>query len=201
MKFKYYLRGAGVGVLITTIIFACTSFYNKTYAESTSAEEAEISDEEIISRAVELGMVMQDEADNQDITKSTEEAENPEGTDESTEEAGDDTAENDADETGDVVKNYIAFSVRGGESSNSVADHLYDAGLIDNADSFNKYMNKLGVDGLIQAGSFYLAEGSSYEDIISVLITKQENRDTTPPEATVPTEDTVQPDNQTEAEE
>ena len=52
MKLKYYLRGAGVGVLVTTIIFSIAfAFY-----------EPKSSKEEIIQQASALGMVMPEEA-------------------------------------------------------------------------------------------------------------------------------------------
>lgn len=51
MKLKYYLRGLGIGIIVTTIILAV----------SFSKREVEISDEEIIERALQLGMVMQED--------------------------------------------------------------------------------------------------------------------------------------------
>mgnify|MGYP001309153137 CR=1 FL=1 len=50
MKFKYYLLGLGVGIFITTLIL------------SFDKRKEKLSDEEIISRARELGMVMKEEA-------------------------------------------------------------------------------------------------------------------------------------------
>jgi hypothetical protein len=47
MKVKYYLRGMGVGILITTLIFAV----------SYAIQKPKMSDEEIIAAAKQLGMV------------------------------------------------------------------------------------------------------------------------------------------------
>ena len=49
MKLKYYLRGLGIGMILTTFILMI-SFSGK-----------KMSDEEVIKRAEELGMVMKEE--------------------------------------------------------------------------------------------------------------------------------------------
>ena len=52
MKFKYYLRGLGIGIILTTIILTI----------SNSGRELELTDEEIIQRAEALGMVMEEDS-------------------------------------------------------------------------------------------------------------------------------------------
>lgn len=49
MKLKYYMRGLGIGIIVTTVVL---SFANK---------KVKLSDAEIISQARELGMVMKEE--------------------------------------------------------------------------------------------------------------------------------------------
>ncbi len=49
MKFKYYLRGAGIGVIVATIILSAASLFQDN-----------MSDAEVIQRAMELGMVMEE---------------------------------------------------------------------------------------------------------------------------------------------
>lgn len=49
MKFKYYLRGAGIGIIVTTIILSAASLFQDN-----------MSDAEIIQRAMDLGMVMEE---------------------------------------------------------------------------------------------------------------------------------------------
>lgn len=51
MRFKYYLRGAGIGVIAATLILSIAFLF-----------QDHISDEEVIRRAIELGMVMEDSA-------------------------------------------------------------------------------------------------------------------------------------------
>ncbi|HBI73185.1 MAG TPA: hypothetical protein DDY59_08355, partial [Lachnospiraceae bacterium] len=45
MKLKYYMRGLGIGILLTTLLFALSGYQKK------------LSDQEIIERAEKLGMV------------------------------------------------------------------------------------------------------------------------------------------------
>lgn len=52
MKLKYYLRGLGIGIILTTIILTI----------SYSGRELELTDEEIIQRAEALGMVMEEDS-------------------------------------------------------------------------------------------------------------------------------------------
>ena len=49
MKLRYYMRGLGIGVLVTAILMSVT----------LNGKTEKLSDEEIIARAEELGMVME----------------------------------------------------------------------------------------------------------------------------------------------
>ena len=53
MKLKYYLRGLGIGIIITTITLSIVS----------GKDSKSMSDEEVIARASELGMVMEEKND------------------------------------------------------------------------------------------------------------------------------------------
>lgn len=55
MKLKYYLRGIGIGIIFSIIVFSVALTSNKTY---------DISDEEVMKRARELGMVYSSDNDN-----------------------------------------------------------------------------------------------------------------------------------------
>lgn len=62
MKLKYYLRGLGIGILVSTIILMI----------AFSGHKSDISDKEIILRAQALGMVMADQKKTDAIPKGTE---------------------------------------------------------------------------------------------------------------------------------
>ncbi len=62
MRFKFYLRGCGLGILFTSIVLT-VAFHTRGVKE--------ISDEEVIRRAEALGMVMAEEpGESEDSEKS-----------------------------------------------------------------------------------------------------------------------------------
>lgn len=65
MRFKYYLRGCGLGILFTSIVLT-VAFHTRGVKE--------ISDEEVIRRAEALGMVMDEESED---SEDSEDSENP----------------------------------------------------------------------------------------------------------------------------
>ena len=189
MRLKYYIRGLGAGILLATILLSVSFFFGGGY------KNKELSDEEIIARAEKLGMVMEEkdskedtektdsetseeDADTVDESSATEEKPEEEMTiDEFVEEAEETNA---AEQNEDDTVSYQAFTVKSGESSETIAN-LYKQGLVDSSASFNKYLGELGVDNRIQSGTFYVQVGSSYDDIVALLVNK-EARTTTPPE-------------------
>ena len=56
MRFKYYLRGLGLGILATVLILAI----------SGNVKKEKLSDQEIINRAEALGMVMVDDSETEE---------------------------------------------------------------------------------------------------------------------------------------
>ncbi len=65
MKLKYYMRGLGIGIILTTIILSI-SFH--------SSSNIQLSDEEIIKRAEELGMISNEKENPDEILKTSSEA-------------------------------------------------------------------------------------------------------------------------------
>ena len=215
MRFKYYLRGIGIGIIFATVILSLSFYFGRD-----SFFNNQMTDEEVIERATELGMVMpEDEAKEEEAEESPEEsaeetddnsieetdldkaAENSDST--KAEETDNATASEASEEfTGEVKEvlesdeakevevsedsseetiTYVPFTVRGGESSDTVASNLYKAGLVASSNEFNKYITGLGVDKRIQAGTFYVKQGSNYDDIVALLVNK-DARTTTPPQ-------------------
>ena len=200
MRLKYYLRGIGIGIIFATLLLTISFYFGRD-----ALGKRELTDEEIIARAEELGMVMSeaDTSSEEELDASQEEAadtatdidssdvefqdDTTQADDSTTAEAtatdapASDTEAEEDDESEDTTVTYVPFTVRGGESSDTVAYNLYKQGLVDSSDKFNKYMNSLGVDNRIQAGTFYVKQGSSYDDLIALLVNK-DTRTTTPPQ-------------------
>lgn len=200
MKLKYYLRGTGVGIILTAIVFSIVN------------PRQELSDDEIIRRATGLGMVMKDE-DNPSLDKLINEmkpsaaeavtTQDSEGTDNVDTEATVTAAPDDNMQPEDLEdideKNYedklaqhepeneavedlqpeeeieveeISFTIERGMSSIAVANLLEKIGLVDDADSFNEYIVAQGKAAVIRTGSFSLPKGSSYQEIMDVITKK-----------------------------
>ena len=213
MKLKYYLRGLGVGIVVTTLILLIV--FNTTGKN--------ISDDEIKARAKELGMVEKevddttsgklldsfgkdntddsstsdDSADlatdsaidaDTDTTDDVESDDKTNVTDESNADANasdtdnDDVTStteegNDNTETVEEVKNpnllhpgqRAKISVVPGDVSRTVSDKLYEVGLIEDADEFNKFMQDTGSDDYIKVGDYNIVAGATYDEIASIL--------------------------------
>ena len=226
MKLKYYLRGLGLGVIVTAVVL---SFSGKT---------EELSDAEIKLRAVKLGMVeksvladiQNDKSDSTNVVKNdhTEEKNdfNNEDTTESTqngEENSEQTAENmtadtqdednanidlpnnkqvnseqteftepveekkkevknaDIEKNKDVadvnaidkkaekVEKYVVISVNPGNGSELISRKLYDAGLIESAIMFNRFLVSNEYDKILRSGDHEIPVGATEEEMARIL--------------------------------
>lgn len=71
------------------------------------------------------------------------------------------------------VTNGREFTVRGGLLSSSVAREMKEAGIINNADAFDEYLEKSGNAKKVRAGTYKIPKGASYEQIARI-ITRQD---------------------------
>lgn len=182
MKLKYYLRGLGIGILITVIVMTLASL----------GQKKELTDEEIIARAEELGMVKQEKTgsildsfpdsapeEGQDLPEDDSGVGNGPGEDppsSSSPEDGDETGgengnlqDSAADQPQDPQRPLVAVDVGAGEYSDRISKKLLELGLIDDAEAFNHYLVESGRDDLIAAGTHLIPQGASYEEISKIL--------------------------------
>ncbi len=186
MRLKYYLRGAGIGIIITTLVLSL-AFWSTSYSE----KKKELTDQEIIERAEKLGMVMAEDtlADKEETAGDTdlEEASSGDNQDSRADDISEnknairdeglDTDASDIDnQSEDTVVSYTAFTISAGQSSDTVTENLYEAGFIASAKDFNAYLIKLGLANRIQAGTFYISSDSSEDDIAAMLVMNQRTR-------------------------
>lgn len=186
MKLKYYLRGIGTGIIVTTLILMAAFAVHR---------EQPLSDDEIIERARSLGMVMADELPVKDKLSDTKLSETEDAGQEAVTEGADDNGSDpdepqgeepdgsDAlkEETGDrdekpkkETVEQAEITIVGGEYSDAVCKKLKKAGVIEDVDDFNKYLAKTGYDNLIQPGNYVIPLGADYDEIIRI-ITDREN--------------------------
>lgn len=187
MKRRYYMRGIGISMIVTAILMGV----------ATGGKES-LSDEEIKKRALQLGMVEEkatvlsdlknqegssptivydedEEQGSESVTESTEPDESvevPENTatteseevPESTE--PDESVEStDSTETGETV----TITVVRGDSSVSVSRDLEEAGLVESAKDFDRYLCNNGYDKRISVGTYEIPHGSSEEKIAKII--------------------------------
>ena len=193
MKLKYYLRGLGIGIIVTTLILMIAG----------AGQKEELTDAQIIERAKELGMVMEnsgstlsDEMDSEseqadESETALESKENEPSADDGQTVDGEQTAapdeaasvgqegqtpEDDAipEQTYNVQQEPYKLAVNAGEVCRQVCDELQENGLIDNSENFRKYLSQAGYANQIQPGNFEIAYGLSYEEIAQILITRQQ---------------------------
>ncbi len=187
MKLKYYMRGLGIGIILTTLILIIANPKDK------------ISDAEIRERAKALGMVDQKDKSLSEVLENSKltlaptvaptSAPSPEPTmaPESTQEptatpepsptpkpTPTPVVEIPEDDSRDGENNgeLVTFSVEPGMSSGKVAAMLVEEGLIKDADEFNQFIVKEGKASIIRVGTYTLPKGASYEDIVMKITTK-----------------------------
>lgn len=181
MKFKYYLRGAGVGMIVTAIILMI----------AFSRFKPSLSNEDIIKEAGKLGMIMPDEdskddkenesssEDNKDDNNDTGESDdNTKESESDPSDDNDDGGQSDSDDnSGDNNENpeedeYVVFVIRGGEFSDVISNHLFEKGLIDDAEKYNKWLMDNHLDEDLQPGTYTLKKGMTYAEIAEILSTR-----------------------------
>lgn len=202
MRFKFYLRGCGLGILFTAIVLMI-GFHR--------AGKSEMTDEEIMRRAAELGMVKED-ADRTDATGKPEEADAPEetenpkeadapesgtepgsrqtepqtlpesGTEPQTPPAGLPESEGAEDEGGssnpppESVENpdgSVILVVKDGDVCRDIAAELYRTKIVSDAEEFRKFMGQNGYSSEIRNGTYTFMRGMEYQEIAEILTKKR----------------------------
>lgn len=183
MKLKYYLRGIGIGIIVTTVILMIAFAVHR---------EQPLTDDEIKARATELGMVMpedlptSDKLSDTDVTAQPDDKQEdaqddePETTEadgaakEETDEQTDPAASGEKEEKPETeVIEQAEISIVGGEYSDAVCKKLKKAGIIEDADDFNKYLAEGGFDNLIQPGNYVIPLGADYDTIVKIITEKK----------------------------
>lgn len=196
MRFKYYLRGLGIGILVTAFILG-VSFRNYK----------QMSDEEVKARARELGMVEsttlsniagahEKETTQEDIEQAqeTNDAEEIKGSEETSDieetvtetmstepqDANDketEVAETATDESESLSEGYedtewVTITIQSGESSVTVSKTLFEAGLVENATEYDRFLCANGYDKRIVTGTYHIPIGTTNEDIAKIITGK-----------------------------
>ena len=171
MKLKYYMRGIGIGVLVTTIILVIAFSFTGN----------NMSDEEIIDKAKKLGMVESSKTMTSNSTNSTNTTNSTNNVTEGNQTipgATNPMPDNSTtSNTANVNNDSVEFTVSENDVSRTVIERLAQQGLISDAAAFNKYLNDKGLDNKLQNGTFKIKKGISEEELANLLVTKQQFRE------------------------
>ena len=151
-RLPFIILGIGIGILLT----------NTIYIFNPKMEYRDYSEEEIIAKATELGMVFI----KNNIETSTIKDDN-ENFQVDVEKSGD--KEN---ETGE--KKEIQFIIEYGDSLEKVSKGLYELEIIDDMERFLKFAKDKKVDRKLRVGNYKLSLDSDYETIIKVFTSPQQ---------------------------
>ena len=175
MKLKYYLRGAGIALIIMSLIWMISSTFSTTTMSKSQIE----------SEAKKLGMVYPDEkgtiADKMESEndKNSEDnaADNATGTDANATDANaidaNATDANGTDTNGDGAPvETVEFTISRGETSSIISNHLQEQGIVDNAEAFDKFLTLSNDDNFLQPGTYTITKGSTFEEIANALMGK-----------------------------
>lgn len=189
MKLKYYLRGLGIGILVTAVIMGVTQ----------GSRKETLSDREIRERAAALGMVepgnsladleaaetpaataIPEAIETPAATEIPEAIETPAATE--TPEAAETPAATEAPAATPEVTarptqkpaeeeegSSYTFEIQAGDSSYQVAYRLQQAGLVADARDFDNYLCSKGYDRKLKTGSYEIPETATEEEISEIL--------------------------------
>ena len=189
MKLKYYLRGLGIGILVTAVIMGVTQ----------GSRKETLSDREIRERAAALGMVepgnsladleavetpaateIPEAIETPAATEIPEATETPAATE--TPEAAETPAATEAPAATPEVTarptqkpaeeeegSSYTFEIQAGDSSYQVAYRLQQAGLVADARDFDNYLCSKGYDRKLKTGSYEIPETATEEEISEIL--------------------------------
>lgn len=173
MKLKYYLRGLGIGILVTAAIL--TIVYHT---------KGSMSDSQIMKRAAQLGMVMASTEDDTLFAQTTQDDTTIEETGtisveetttvvETTEAVTEASTEKPTEAPTEVPTEPAAaeavLTISPGMYSESVSAELVRLGIITNQKEFNSYLVNNGYAECIQTGDFKIKADMSYDEIARII--------------------------------
>lgn len=191
MRLKYYLRGLGLGIIFTCLMFML--FSNKkadntdqmdinqqlettteTLSNQTSGDDKNdtANDEAVAGSAdVQNNTDAEDDVNAQNNADAQNTADNQTGASDATDTSNQTDDSNITGETGtdDVQDEYVTLVIEKGDIARDVAESLYEDGIIDDAESFRKYLGETGVSRTLHAGEYNIKVGSTYEEIVELL--------------------------------
>ncbi len=174
MNLKYFLRGLGIGIVGTVIIF--NIFGNKP-------EKEVLTDAEIIERAQTLGMVMEDKKIEETLEQILNNQEEAKKQEEQEKEAEKNLAkEEEKQEQESVLPEPLreeettvvsTITITKGMGSTQTAKALERVGVVEDAEAFNEYLCETGNSVKLRIGTYQIKGRPSYSELVKILTKKQ----------------------------
>lgn len=174
MKLKYYLRGLGVGIVVTAVILTIANHLGN-----------KMSDEDIIKRAAKLGMVMKEDESLFPPTEpettavkpaepetTTPEPTTPEPTTPVPTEPETTTPVPAEPQTSGIVIHTATITVTSGMYSEAVSQKLEEAGIVKNWREFNEYLTSNGYSERLQTGTHSFNSEMGFNEIAEILVSR-----------------------------
>ena len=184
MKLKYYLRGLGIGIIVTTIILV----------SCFSMQKPKMTDEQIIEKAAQLGMIMPEQdsvvaaetettepeetqqkneqqvaaEEAQQETEQQTEVPKEQATEETQQDAPSEDTEN-AENEESAQQEPFTLVVNRGDVCRTMCENLAANGVIDDSEGLRKYLSEVGYASFISAGTYQIPYHASYEEITNIL--------------------------------
>ncbi len=193
MKLKCYLRGIGLGILVTAALFLCAGF----------KKEGKMTDEQVMARAKELGMIdnqyladytypsdkAQTEATSAieqsemetEVTSAIEQSETETEAISTIEHSEAETEATPAIEQSEIEivsqpetadSKTVTIIVNKGDGSDTVSRKALNAGIIEDSVAFDRFLMENGYDRKITTGSHEIPQGATFEQIAKILCGK-----------------------------
>ncbi len=184
MKLRYYMRGIGICMIVTTLLLGAANDGKET-----------LTDEEIKIRAAQLGMVeekaivlsdLREEKENEEAAQTkqetgeetVEEAVSDSRTNAESLEPDESITESTMETVGEAAienaeADTVTLVIQSGASSSSVSHDLARAGLISDADEYDRYLCTNGYDKVVRMGTYQIPMGSSREEITEIITGKR----------------------------
>lgn len=145
MNIKYYLRGLGIGLVVTTLILTISHHISNPKAD----ENNDNSTQPQATTGSVIAYTKEDKTDNKTPT------------DESTENQQPESSEEDSEVTIDLSGIYYG---------SDAADLLYEAGVIEDKYEFSDYLKENGYDTMVREGVYTFTKGDSFENLAKIIM-------------------------------
>ncbi len=175
MRLKYYLRGLGLGIIFTVIIMNIGNHNSNQTATSDASEyqnSTQPKAESLFESDTETKSQKVSDSSKPDNNKNTEEMTNVISTDSTSDDTSVDELTEDVSSNNTQPQENTTFTITvlPSDTCRTISERLQAAGIIDDSEKFRIYVGEKGVDHLIADGDHEIPYGSSYDDIINILI-------------------------------